>query len=312
MTLQRWARERPKATALVFGGKNISFRDLNRSVNRVANGLGKLGIREGDRVAIMLPNIPEFVYTFYACLKLGAVAVPFNTMYRSREILHILRDSGARVLVCLTNAVQLVNEIRGELPGLEYVLTTGERTLTFAHPDSTMFLQAVVGRDVFSSLDDAYRRTGGALVDGLKKLGVDGAVYRHMGAVRVGEKKIAGFVVSEIEDLFVVNALCFVDRFDANVFLTAIWVPPEVKDKVVEPTTSVAEECGRRPSPEEFRAAMCTSLESHGGMRLEEGSMTREERFGYEKQRMLVMPKVRARSQRSPFFERIRKLFGRS
>ncbi|NVM57816.1 MAG: AMP-binding protein, partial [Desulfobacterales bacterium] len=62
--------------ALHFDAESITYRELNLRANRVANGLRGLGVVKGDRVAIMLPNIPEFVYAFLGTLKLGAVAVP--------------------------------------------------------------------------------------------------------------------------------------------------------------------------------------------------------------------------------------------
>ncbi len=313
--IEQHAKERPRAPALVYGEQEVSFAELERSVCRLANGLARLGIREGDRVGIMLPNTPEFVYAFFGCQKIGAVAVPFNTMYRGREILHILRDSGARALVCLTNSVAVINEIRSELPALEHVITTGERTLTLADPSATYVLQAVVGEAVYSSADDAYRRVGSAIRDGLIELGVEGAVYVHRGAVRVGERKIAGVVISEVEDLYVINALCFMDSFDPADFLTAVWVPPEVKDKMVEPLTSVREHTGTRPSFEQFRGVMAAALARAAGVTLAEGTLSREEKFGYEKQRALLAraagPTRREGEggERRSLFARMRSLF---
>lgn len=294
--VEKWALERPKDVAVVFEGKETSFRDLNRSINRAANGLRTLGVMEGDRVAVMLPNTPEFLHVFYGCQKIGAVAVPFNTMYKSAEIQYILKDCGAKAVVCQTNFVQLVNEVRSGLPALEHVITTGERMLTFADPDATMFVQAVVSTSVFSSVDDAYRRTGKALVEACQALGVPDAEYCHMGAVRVRGRKLCGCTVSELEDLYLVNALCFVDTFDPTDFFSAIWVPPEIKDKMVEPLTSIAEHRGERPRPDEVRDAVAASMAEHVGGQLVEAAMTREEKFGYEKQRALLKQNRRAPS----------------
>ena len=83
----------------------------------------------------MLPNIPEFVYTFLACQKLGSVAVPFNTMYKGGEIFFILKDCGAKAIISLSSAVPLINEIKADLPNLEHIITIRERNLTFADPD---------------------------------------------------------------------------------------------------------------------------------------------------------------------------------
>ena len=102
--------------ALHYEGKTISYRELDENANKVANALTDLGIKPHDRVALMLPNTPDFVYSFLGIQKLGGVAVPFNTMYKGREITHILNDSGAKAIICLTNFANLINEIREDVP----------------------------------------------------------------------------------------------------------------------------------------------------------------------------------------------------
>ncbi len=286
--VEKWAEQRPNQPALVCDGREISFSELNKSVNRVANGLRNLGVREGDRVAIMLPNIPEFVYTFYACQKLGAVAVPFNTMYKGKEITHILRDCGAIALVCLTNSVTLINELRSDLPDLKHIITTGERTLTFADPDSSLFVQAVLSKKNFSDLDNAYRRIGNSIEDAFKKMGVSDVWYNHRGSIRIHGKKLAGFLISEVEDIYVINIICFIRAFQPSDFFSAIWVPPEVKDKILEPLTSLAEVLGTEPVDDEVKREIVAGLEREFRVSLQDGSMTREERFGYQKQRSIA------------------------
>ncbi len=311
--VEKWTKERAKDTALVYEDREISFNELNKFINKVANGLQNLGIAKGDCVAIMLPNIPEFIYTFYACQKLGAVAVPFNTMYKGKEISHILQDSGAKAIVCLTNFVSLINEIRSDLPDLKHIITTGERTLTFADPESTIFVQAVLSKKLFVDLDDAYRKTGEAIVEGLLKLDLKGIWYRHRGSMRIGGKKLAGFLISEAEDIYVINVVCFKGRFDTTDFFAAIWVPPEVKDKILEPLTSIEEELGKDISNEEIRDAVISALEDSFKVKLSEGQMTREEKFGYQKQRSLSFKGIkRSTSEKTSIFKKIGGMFSRS
>ena len=311
--VEKWAKERPKDAALIYEDREMSFRELDKSVNKVANGLKDLGISQGDCVAIMLPNIPEFVYSFYACQKLGAVAVPFNTMYKGKEILHILRDSGAKAIICLTNFVAVVNEVRSELPALKHIITTGERTLTFADPESTIFIQAVLSKKQFTDLDDAYRKTGEAIVEGLIKLGLNGVWYRHRGSMRIGGKKLAGFLIAEVEDIYIINIICFKGKFDPSDFFAAIWVPPEVKDKILEPLTSIQEEMGKDISNEEIRDAVVSALEHGFGVSMKPGQMTREEKFGYEKQRSLALKGVKRQpSEKKSLFKKIGGMFSKS
>lgn len=277
-----------KKTALIFEGKEISYEQLNESVNRLAGGLRKLGITRGDRVAIMLPNIPEFVYSFFAVQKLGAVVVPFNTMYKGREIIHILNDCSAKAIIALTNFAPLINEIKPDVPSLQHIILTGERTLVFVHPESTVAVHMVHGKEFFPSIEETYREVGETLVEVFREFGVADAWYKHRGSVRVKGRKIATFTVSEVENLAIVNALCFLSRLQTDDFFKVIWVPPEVKDKVLEPLTSVEEETGRRPDKEQFKNVILKALEERLGVELEEGPLKRDELFAYEKQRALA------------------------
>jgi long-chain acyl-CoA synthetase len=88
-------------TALAFFGKRITYGELDRLANRFANALLGLGIAKGDRVALMLPNIPQMVIAYYGTLRSGAVAVATNPLYHSHELEVQLKDSGAVALVAL-------------------------------------------------------------------------------------------------------------------------------------------------------------------------------------------------------------------
>jgi long-chain acyl-CoA synthetase len=285
------AEVEPSETAVFFEGREITYGDVAVNTGRVANGLRKLGLRKGDRVAIMLPNIPEFIYSFFGIQRIGAVAVPFNTMYKGGEVSHILRDSGARAVIALANFAPLINEILPDLPDLEHVILTGERNVIFADPDATVFVQLVADRETFGEPDEAYRRIGEVLLATLTSLGVEDAWYKHRGSVRVGGKKLAGFLIQEVEELYVASILIFVEALRIEEFISVIWVPQEIKDKVMEPTVSVAEATGRRPAWEEIRDAVTQQFESAFGIRLAPGPLERDELFGYEKLRSLMARK---------------------
>lgn len=281
------AHSQKKRTALLFEGREISYAQLDETTSKVAGGLEHLGIKEGDRVAIMLPNIPEFVYAFFGIQKLGAVAVPFNTMYKGREIIHILNDCGARAIITLTNFANLINEVQSEVPSLEHVILTGERTLIFVEPETTVSVQMVVGKDLFPDADEAFRTTGNILLDALKELGVEDAWYNHRGAIRHNGKKIATILVSEIENLLVINSVLFIDDYDTDQFFKVVWVSPEIKDKVLEPMTSIQQITGSKPDMELFKTAVTKAAQTRLGIDLEVGELKRDELFGYQKQRSL-------------------------
>src|SRR5205814_2981225 len=83
-------------------GAALAYQGLDDLAGRFAAGLQRLGVRKGDRVALVLPNCPQFVYAFFGSLKAGAVVVPTNPLYAVRELHNQLADSGARVVVVLS------------------------------------------------------------------------------------------------------------------------------------------------------------------------------------------------------------------
>ena len=115
----------PEKSALVFDEEIYSYGALNTQANRVANGLLSLGIRKGDHVAIWLPNGLEFVTTFYGILKIGAVALPMNVLFKAREMEFLLSNSASKAIVTHEEGLPILNEIRPGLPRLNEVIATG-------------------------------------------------------------------------------------------------------------------------------------------------------------------------------------------
>lgn len=286
--LQEITKRHKRREALRFEGKTYSYQELEENANRVAGGLASLGIKRGDRVAMMLPNIPEFVFCFFGIQKLGAIAVPFNTMYKGREIQFILSDSKCKAIICLENFASLINEFREDCPDLRHVIVTGQRTLAFLDPEATVNVQMVFERSIFESTDEAFHAIGGIVVDVCKKLGVEDAWYKHQGAVRAHGKKLATILLSEIENLFVVNIVTFLSQMDTEPLFKVIYVPPEIKEKAVEPMTSIGGESGTVPTLEQFRDTLLAELTSRLGIEFEEGKLTRDELMAYEKNRALA------------------------
>src|SRR5699024_10019809 len=94
--------------ALQFFGRKTSYRQLGDQIARAAEGLRRLGVRAGDRVALILPNCPQHVVAFYAVLRLGAVVVEHNPLYTSRELRHQFEDHQARVVITWDKAAAAV------------------------------------------------------------------------------------------------------------------------------------------------------------------------------------------------------------
>lgn len=113
--------------ALTFEGQSYSYRDLDQMANRVANGLRGLGIRRGDRVALLLPNIPEFVFSYLGIQKIGAIAVSINSMLVGREIEFLLNDSGAVALIATPDLRERITP--ANLPALKHTLLVNQEAL---------------------------------------------------------------------------------------------------------------------------------------------------------------------------------------
>ena len=99
--LERTVSEFPDKMALLFQGYKITYRELNDMVNRFATCLNDFGIKKGDSVAILLPNLIPCVVCYYAILKIGAIAVMNNPLYSDRELEHQFNDSNSKMLITL-------------------------------------------------------------------------------------------------------------------------------------------------------------------------------------------------------------------
>jgi long-chain acyl-CoA synthetase len=99
--LERTAKEFPNKMALNFQGFTINYRELNDMVNRFAACLNSFGIKKGDSVAILLPNLIPCVVGYYAIIKLGGIAVMNNPLYSDRELEYQFNNSGAKLLITL-------------------------------------------------------------------------------------------------------------------------------------------------------------------------------------------------------------------
>ncbi|MFC2002189.1 class I adenylate-forming enzyme family protein [Chloroflexota bacterium] len=94
-TVKRYANK----TAIVLGERRVSYAELDKDSNKLANALIKMGVRKGDRVAMLLPNSPEFVTVYLGIIKTGAVAVPLDTRYKANELAFLFDNCQPKVLV---------------------------------------------------------------------------------------------------------------------------------------------------------------------------------------------------------------------
>jgi long-chain acyl-CoA synthetase len=121
--LDHTARSYPDHTALIYYGRRLSYEELAHHAHRFATALQRLGVSKGERVALALPNLPQFPIAFYGALLAGAVVVPTNPLYTEREMQHQLADAGARALVMLDTFYPVVRAVRQQTI-LEHIILT--------------------------------------------------------------------------------------------------------------------------------------------------------------------------------------------
>lgn len=121
-SLERHAYIKGNKTAVRFKEKDYTYQQVNQKVDQYAHALLSLGVNKGDRVAIWLPNGMEFIYSFYAALKIGALAVPINYLFKELEAQYILDHSEAKILFTTDEKIPLINDNASKLKLLENIL----------------------------------------------------------------------------------------------------------------------------------------------------------------------------------------------
>lgn len=132
------ARLRPANPALLFKGKAVSWGEMEQLSNKFAHALSGMGVKPGDRVAMLFPNCPQIILAIFGAWKAGAIAVPLNPLYTEHELEHALIESGAETIVVLTpfydkiKAIQVRTQLRNViasnikdfLPSMKRILFT--------------------------------------------------------------------------------------------------------------------------------------------------------------------------------------------
>ena len=122
--LSETARSAPDRPVAVFAGGRLTYRELDEASGRLADTLEATGIQPGDRVALQLPNVPQFLVSYFGILKAGAIVVPLNVMLKAPEVAYHLGNSGARILITWEGS--LAEAVKGaETAGAEGVYAVG-------------------------------------------------------------------------------------------------------------------------------------------------------------------------------------------
>jgi len=154
--LDRSAYVYPDKPAIIYGERIITYAQFYQRVNKLAGALKNCGVKKGDRVAFLVPNIPAMLEGHYGPLKIGAVLVAINIRLSAREITYILNHSGSKVLVYDSEYSEIVKNISVDVPGItQYVQVTDEVPLdeSLKHIEYEKFLNSASDEEHREPLD---------------------------------------------------------------------------------------------------------------------------------------------------------------
>jgi long-chain acyl-CoA synthetase len=251
--LRLTAAEIPNRPATAFLGKELTFREIRDQADKLATALSRLGIKQGDRVGIMLPNCPQYIITTFALFRLGVIVVNVNPIYTPREVLVVAKDSEMCALVTLSALTPVVLSVSGQAAIKSVIVTSLEEYSAAAVPcpaiDGTLLFT-----DLLASVDQpdlptvtidtdedvaVLQYTGGTT--GVPK----GAMLTHANLFanvvqaevwfnrdpRPGEERyllvipffhIYGFTVGMMEGIWRGAQQILIPKYDVDVLLTAI------------------------------------------------------------------------------------------
>ncbi|MFQ5612944.1 MAG: alpha/beta fold hydrolase [Anaerolineae bacterium] len=207
----------PKRTATVFYGTELTYQQLNRRVNQFAHALHGLGVRPGDRVMVVLPNMPQMIIAFYATLKIGGVVVLPNPDASAEQIVAQVRQTEPRVLVTLREFAGLARAVQAQTALPEMVLTD------ISHAVSAGVYKKLIARWLAAGAGQAVEADAAGVGRAMSDLIRDAA--RHAPAVEVAGSDLATVIftsgtTSEPKGVCLSHA-----NLVANALQTRHWIP---------------------------------------------------------------------------------------
>jgi long-chain acyl-CoA synthetase len=142
--LKETAEAYPEKTAIVYSEKEISYAQLETFSNQFANALVKLGVNKGDRVAVFLPNIPQFIFAYFGSLKAGAVVTAISPLHREREVEYQLADSGAETILALDSLSSIVEKVREKTQVKHLIITGSAENITSKDAPNALILDQLI------------------------------------------------------------------------------------------------------------------------------------------------------------------------
>jgi long-chain acyl-CoA synthetase len=124
--IKRHVVEDPEKTAIIFSEHRISYRELDRLINRIASGLLDMGFRRGEVVSLFLPSLPELIIAYLGTVRAGLIVNVINAMLKEQEVAYILKDCSTRAVLLDESRLPIVESIRSEVGSLNEVVVLGK------------------------------------------------------------------------------------------------------------------------------------------------------------------------------------------
>lgn len=152
--LEDAARYQPDRIAVIFEGKELTYRELNREINRLANGLIHLGLKRGDFIMTLIPNSLRLLISYHAVIRIGATVVPLNVMYTAHEIRHIGQDTGSLAIIADADLWEGSIQVKANLPALQHIIISQGDVSKGTVGLDALFTNVETAPGVASELDD--------------------------------------------------------------------------------------------------------------------------------------------------------------
>lgn len=205
----------PLEAALIFEDKTHTYADLLSRTQSLAASLLERGINPGDRVAFLLPNCVEIVLCYYACFKIGAIAVPLNLRFGADLLKYVINHSGARVLISEPELFAKVEQIRSSLPDVEqYYLISRHSNFSGVSPFSEL-VEATLSADRLCVFDESspaaiYYTSG---TTGLPKA----VIHTHASLTRATSDQIRQISISSNDRTLIMFPVCYLIGFGSQI-----------------------------------------------------------------------------------------------
>ncbi len=209
----------PSSTALIIGDEQISYGKLGTRIGCFASSLRRLGVQPGDHLALLMPNSFEYLVSYYALLKMGAVAVPLNPLLREPEVAYIMEDCQASGIIFHQEFASIVEALRSKLSSLHHAILVGDEgqaaTPTFNDLSQTSDQESFTVDSDDQDLATLIYTSG---MTGDPK----GAMLSHRGLMASAQATIGGFQLSSAD--CIIGVLPFAHIFGKNLLVQAALV----------------------------------------------------------------------------------------